>query len=90
MFIGNELLSKLRKMRTLADDDDDVGTSGSPSKTQTSQQPAWMRNLHERCREWLSQLPLVRPFTCPTFGDIADLFIPVIAVRGYAAEADQR
>ncbi|KAI6045169.1 dynein heavy chain protein 1 [Pisolithus marmoratus] len=53
---GNELLGKLRKMRTLADDDDEISTSG-PSKSQTSQQPAWMRNLHERCREWLSQLP---------------------------------
>ncbi|KAG1841306.1 dynein heavy chain and region D6 of dynein motor-domain-containing protein [Suillus subalutaceus] len=26
-------------------------------KSQTPQQPAWMRNLHERCREWLTQLP---------------------------------
>ncbi|KAG2160116.1 dynein heavy chain and region D6 of dynein motor-domain-containing protein [Suillus bovinus] len=53
---GNELLSKLRKMRTLADDDE-LGSAASPSKSQTSQQPAWMRNLHERCREWLTQLP---------------------------------
>ncbi|KAI6162009.1 dynein heavy chain protein 1 [Pisolithus thermaeus] len=53
---GNELLGKLRKMRTLADDDDEISTSG-PYKSQTSQQPAWMRNLHERCREWLTQLP---------------------------------
>ncbi|KAG2057179.1 hypothetical protein BDR06DRAFT_1019336 [Suillus hirtellus] len=53
---GNELLSKLRKMRTLADDDE-LGSAASPSKSQTSQQPVWMRNLHERCREWLTQLP---------------------------------
>ncbi|KAI6134168.1 dynein heavy chain protein 1, partial [Pisolithus croceorrhizus] len=43
---GNELLGKLRKMRTLVDDDDEISTSG-PYKSQTSQQPAWMRNLHE-------------------------------------------
>ncbi|KAF8845443.1 hypothetical protein BDN67DRAFT_1065300 [Paxillus ammoniavirescens] len=54
---GNELLGKLRKMRTLADDEDDVSSASGPSKSQTSQQPAWMRNLHDRCREWLTQLP---------------------------------
>ncbi|KAF9243765.1 dynein heavy chain and region D6 of dynein motor-domain-containing protein [Melanogaster broomeanus] len=54
---GNELLGKLRKMRTLADDEDDVSSASGPSKSQTSQQPAWMRNLHERCREWLTQIP---------------------------------
>ena len=59
LFIGNELLGKLRKMRTLADDDDELGSAAGPSKGQTSQQPAWMRNLHERCREWLTQLPSV-------------------------------
>ncbi|KAG1825562.1 dynein heavy chain protein 1 [Suillus subaureus] len=53
---GNELLGKLRKMRTLADDDE-LGNAAGPSKSQTPQQPAWMRNLHERCREWLTQLP---------------------------------
>jgi len=55
---GNELLGKLRKMRMLADDDDEVVAS-SATKSQTSQQPAWMRALLERCREWLGQLPEV-------------------------------
>ncbi|KAI0961093.1 hypothetical protein AcV7_000287 [Taiwanofungus camphoratus] len=55
---GDELLGKLRKMRMLADDDDEgAPTSSGPSKGQVSQQPAWMRNLLERCREWLEQLP---------------------------------
>ncbi|EIW86375.1 dynein heavy chain protein 1 [Coniophora puteana RWD-64-598 SS2] len=53
---GNELLGKLRKMRMLSDDDDEVGASG-PSKGQGVQQPAWMRQLFERSREWLAQLP---------------------------------
>ncbi|THH01513.1 hypothetical protein EW026_g1200 [Hermanssonia centrifuga] len=53
---GNELLGKLRKTRMLADDDDEAAPAG-PSKTQTYQQPAWMRNLLERCKEWLAQLP---------------------------------
>ncbi|SJL06320.1 related to Cytoplasmic dynein 1 heavy chain 1 [Armillaria ostoyae] len=53
---GNELLGKLRKMRMLADDDDDVAPAAS-TKSQTSQQPAWMRSLLDRCQEWLSQLP---------------------------------
>ncbi|KAI0639011.1 dynein heavy chain [Trametes polyzona] len=54
---GHELLSKLRKMRMLADDDDEATPSAGPSQGQASQQPAWMRQLHERCREWLQQLP---------------------------------
>ncbi|KII86419.1 hypothetical protein PLICRDRAFT_44012 [Plicaturopsis crispa FD-325 SS-3] len=58
---GNELLSKLRKMRMLADDDDEVTPAAGPAKGAPSQQPAWMRNLFERCGEWLSQLPSVRP-----------------------------
>ncbi|KAI4519311.1 dynein heavy chain [Schizophyllum commune Loenen D] len=52
---GDELLGKLRKMRMLADDDDDVAASSS--KVQTSAQPAWMRTLLDRCREWLGHLP---------------------------------
>ncbi|KAF7784539.1 hypothetical protein Agabi119p4_704 [Agaricus bisporus var. burnettii] len=52
---GNELLGKLRKMRMLADDEDEV-VSTTAAKSQTAQ-PAWMRTLHERCREWLDQLP---------------------------------
>lgn len=46
-------------MRMLADDDDEAVPSAGPSKGQTSQQPAWMRHLLDRCREWLSQLPSV-------------------------------
>ncbi|KAF8060992.1 dynein heavy chain protein 1 [Lyophyllum atratum] len=53
---GNELLGQLRKMRMLSDDDDDT-TAVAAAKTQTSQQPAWMRTLLERCKEWLIQLP---------------------------------
>lgn len=41
----------------LADDDDELVTTAV--KSQTSQQPAWMRSLLERCREWLGQLPTV-------------------------------
>lgn len=47
-------------MRMLADDEDDAAAVAGPSKGQSSQQPAWMRNLLDRCREWLSLLPQVR------------------------------
>ncbi|EIN13444.1 dynein heavy chain protein 1 [Punctularia strigosozonata HHB-11173 SS5] len=53
---GNELLGNLRKMRTLEDDDDEAPIAG-PAATQATQQPAWMRQLHERCKEWLALLP---------------------------------
>ncbi|KAF9454965.1 dynein heavy chain [Macrolepiota fuliginosa MF-IS2] len=52
---GNELLGKLRKMRMLADDENEV-VSTTAAKSQTAQ-PPWMRSLHERCLEWLGQLP---------------------------------
>lgn len=45
-------------MRMLADDDDDE-VSTTAAKSQTAAQPAWMRALLERCREWLGQLPEV-------------------------------
>jgi len=51
---GNELLGKLRKMRLLADDDEESVAGQSKSG---AQQPAWMRSLLERCGEWLGQLP---------------------------------
>jgi len=41
----------------LADDDDTLMTI--TAQKQTSQQPAWMRTLFERCREWLGVLPTV-------------------------------
>jgi dynein heavy chain 1 len=44
-------------MRMLADDDDELITTAT--QKQTSQQPAWMRTLFERCREWLGLLPTV-------------------------------
>ncbi|KAN0138520.1 Dynein heavy chain and region D6 of dynein motor domain containing protein [Lactarius tabidus] len=54
---GNELLAKLRKMRMLADDDDDIVTTSGPAKGSALQQPAWMRALYDRCKDWLGQLP---------------------------------
>ncbi|KAJ3856829.1 dynein heavy chain protein 1 [Lentinula lateritia] len=53
---GEELLGKLRKMRMQADDDEETITAAT-SKSQTSQQPAWMRQLLDRCKEWLALLP---------------------------------
>jgi dynein heavy chain 1 len=47
-------------MRMLADDDDDNIATTGPSKGSGSQQPAWMRVLYERCKDWLGQLPGVR------------------------------
>ena len=45
-------------MRMLADDEDEAA-SAVATKSQSTQQPAWMRTLLERCQEWLSQLPAV-------------------------------
>jgi len=43
----------------LADDDDDTTPAVGAPQGQTSQQPAWMRQLHDRCMEWIGQLPAV-------------------------------
>ncbi|KAG9099539.1 hypothetical protein FS749_001026 [Ceratobasidium sp. UAMH 11750] len=54
---GNLLLGKLRKMRTLADDDEEASSGNRSSTKNASQQPAWMRTLHQHCQEWLKGLP---------------------------------
>lgn len=46
-------------MRMLSDEDEEAAPTAA-AKSQTSQQPAWMRTLLERCREWLNQLPAVQ------------------------------
>jgi dynein heavy chain 1, cytosolic len=46
-------------MRTTVDDDDDASSGQSQSSKSATQQPAWMRTLYERSREWLEQLPSV-------------------------------
>ncbi|KAG8867814.1 hypothetical protein FRC20_004812 [Serendipita sp. 405] len=53
---GRDMLNKLRKMRTL-DDDDDATDAKSSIHTTSNQQPAWMRALLANCNEWLSLLP---------------------------------
>jgi dynein heavy chain 1 len=63
---GNVLLGKLRKMRTLADDDEDVGSGNRSSTKSATQQPAWMRTLHQHCQEWLKRLPEVRSYLTMT------------------------
>lgn len=43
----------------LADDDSDSAPAVGAPQGQTSQQPAWMRQLYDRCMEWIGQLPAV-------------------------------
>lgn len=73
-------------MRTLADDDDEIGSAAGPSKG-TSQQPAWMRNLHERSLEWLTQLPSVSFLTYIPLSAYRLLY-PALDIK-YSAEAIQ-
>ncbi|KZV92126.1 dynein heavy chain protein 1 [Exidia glandulosa HHB12029] len=53
---GDEVLSKLRKMRTLADEEENVSAAGQKGAS-SSTQPAWMRILQQHCTEWLAALP---------------------------------
>ncbi|KAF8665172.1 hypothetical protein AX16_000636 [Volvariella volvacea WC 439] len=76
---GNELLGKLRKMRMLADDDDIASTS--TSKTQSTQ-PAWMRSLLEKCREWLGVLPATFNTLPKQTGDNQDPLYRLFAREG--------
>ncbi|KAI0063221.1 dynein heavy chain protein 1 [Artomyces pyxidatus] len=79
---GNEMLAKLRKMRTLADDDDEATPAAGPSKGSTSQQPAWMRALHDRSREWLGQLPATFQMLSKQTGDNQDPLYRLFAREG--------
>lgn len=58
--IGNALLGKLRKMRTIGDDEDDAPASGATKQGSSTQQPAWMKSLLQQCQLWLRSLPEVR------------------------------
>ncbi|TFK76697.1 dynein heavy chain protein 1 [Pluteus cervinus] len=78
---GNELLGKLRKMRMLADDDEDTATTSS-SKTQSAAQPAWMRTLLERCNEWLALLPAKFATLARPTGDNQDPLSRLFAREG--------
>ncbi|TFK30694.1 dynein [Coprinopsis marcescibilis] len=77
---GIELLSKIRKMRMIADDDDDVATT--TTKTQTSQQPAWMRILMERCKEWIVLIPSKFNVLPPQSSDSQDPIYRLFAREG--------
>ena len=46
-------------MRSLADDEEDDIKPTDPAKTQSNEQPAWMRALLDRCKEWIAALPEV-------------------------------
>jgi hypothetical protein len=59
----------------LADDEDELLTTAV--KSQGSQQPAWMRVLFERCREWLGELPEVCVFSSVWFGLVLDFGVLV-------------
>ncbi|CAO3629084.1 unnamed protein product [Cunninghamella echinulata] len=60
---GKAMLSKVRKMKSISDDDEVAFTQetdasgGSATATANSQQPAWMRALHSSITNWLSLLP---------------------------------
>jgi dynein heavy chain 1 len=58
---GNAMLVKIRKMKSLADDDEVAYTQESGSKSSgASAQPAWMRALYNNVDNWLKTLPEVR------------------------------
>ncbi|KAG2237733.1 dynein heavy chain [Thamnidium elegans] len=58
---GNKMLSKVRKMKSLSDDDETAyaqDSTGAASKQAVSTaQPAWMRALNASITTWLSILP---------------------------------
>lgn len=65
-------MSKLRRMKNLADEDDATGTAVAGSKG--SAQPAWMRNVLQMATDFLQILPDVCVLQCnpvtPCFADI--------------------
>ena len=75
----------------LADDDDDNVATAGPSKGSGSQQPAWMRALYERCKDWLGQLPSVRSLLGLYFSNsnvmVSGLPYTAEAIRGQSGPA---
>jgi dynein heavy chain 1 len=63
---GNDMLSKVRKMKSLSDDDETAysqdtsaagGSSNSSKQAVNTAQPAWMRALNASITNWLTLLP---------------------------------
>ncbi|KAK9719430.1 dynein heavy chain [Basidiobolus ranarum] len=54
---GNSLLTKVRKMKNLSEDDEVVFTGESSTQSETNAQPAWMRSIHHSVQNWLQALP---------------------------------
>ncbi|KAI8328287.1 dynein heavy chain [Blakeslea trispora] len=59
---GNNMLSKVRKMKSLSDDDEaaysqDGGSSSAKKSDASGAQPAWMRALNQNILNWLALLP---------------------------------
>lgn len=54
---GNTMLSKVRKMKSISDDDEVAYAQDTAKQTSTSQQPAWMRALSSSIAGWLETLP---------------------------------
>ncbi|KAF7729943.1 hypothetical protein EC973_003356 [Apophysomyces ossiformis] len=54
---GNAMLSKVRKMKSLSDDDEVAFAQDTTTQSTTSQQPAWMRALSQSIEGWLEILP---------------------------------
>lgn len=56
------MLVKIRKMKSLVDDDEVAYTQESSSNSSGSSQPAWMRALYNNVNSWLKILPEVSSF----------------------------
>ena len=57
--LGNAMLVKIRKMKSLADDDEVADTQESSSSSSGASKPAWMRALYNNVNNWLKILPEV-------------------------------
>ncbi|SAL98745.1 hypothetical protein [Absidia glauca] len=63
---GKAMLSKVRKMKSISDDEEvaftpEASSGPGQSASTTSQQPSWMRALHASITNWLALLPAQLP-----------------------------
>ncbi|KAI9204677.1 dynein heavy chain [Polychytrium aggregatum] len=54
---GLSMISNVRKMRSLNEEEDVVNSSGATTKASSAAQPAWMRVIISSVDEWLAMLP---------------------------------
>jgi dynein heavy chain 1 len=79
------VIAKLRKMRTIDDDEDDSGPTAA-----SAGRPAWMKGLKSHAEDWLAALPKTLTLSLPGQTSLARFFAREASVGAYLLQRIRR